>query len=236
MSNTKLKPLCLMDIFREMTDEEHRLNVPELVEELQSRGVRAERKGVYRDIEALREYGVDIRHSGGGYYLAEREFTQDELKVMAWAVQAAEFITERRTDELIHKLRRLAGVHGGRQLIRGCSASLKHSDSEQAVILDVLDGAIAQRRQVTFAYRDGAFAGRRFRMSPYAIVFAGRGGCVAGNLEGREDISCIPIAQIQHVRTDMTPWRHFSEVSEYRTEFSAADFAAKLLLPGDINK
>ena len=39
MSNTKLKPLYLMDIFREMTDEEHRLTVPELVEELQRRGV-----------------------------------------------------------------------------------------------------------------------------------------------------------------------------------------------------
>ena len=35
MSNTKLKPLYLMDIFRELTDEEHRLTVPELVEELQ---------------------------------------------------------------------------------------------------------------------------------------------------------------------------------------------------------
>ena len=37
MSNTKLKPLYLMDIFRELTDEEHRLTVPELVEELQRR-------------------------------------------------------------------------------------------------------------------------------------------------------------------------------------------------------
>ena len=38
MANTKLKPLYLLDIFREMTDERHRMTVPELLEELQRRG------------------------------------------------------------------------------------------------------------------------------------------------------------------------------------------------------
>ena len=49
MANTKLKPLYLLDIFREMTDERHRMTVPELLEELQRRGITAERKGIYRD-------------------------------------------------------------------------------------------------------------------------------------------------------------------------------------------
>ena len=62
MANTKLKPLYLLDIFREMTDERHRMTVPELLEELQRRGITAERKGIYRDIDALihktHRYGV----------------------------------------------------------------------------------------------------------------------------------------------------------------------------------
>ena len=64
MANTKLKPLYLLDIFREMTDERHRMTVPELLEELQRRGITAERKGIYRDIDALIQYGADIKHTG----------------------------------------------------------------------------------------------------------------------------------------------------------------------------
>ena len=74
MANTKLKPLYLLDIFREMTDERHRMTVPELLEELQRRGITAERKGIYRDIDALIQYGADIKHTGTGYYLARGSF------------------------------------------------------------------------------------------------------------------------------------------------------------------
>ena len=47
-----------------MTDERHRMTVPELLEELQRRGITAERKGIYRDIDALIQYGADIKHTG----------------------------------------------------------------------------------------------------------------------------------------------------------------------------
>ena len=42
-----------------MTDERHRMTVPELLEELQRRGITAEREGIYRDIDALIQYGAD---------------------------------------------------------------------------------------------------------------------------------------------------------------------------------
>ena len=87
MANTKLKPLYLLDIFREMTDERHRMTVPELLEELQRRGITAERKGIYRDIDALIQYGADIKHTGPGYYLARGELSRDELKCLIWALR-----------------------------------------------------------------------------------------------------------------------------------------------------
>lgn len=229
MSNTKLKPLYLMDIFRELTDEEHRLTVPELVEELQRRGVRSERKGIYRDIDALIEYGADIRKTGTGYYLAGREFTHGELRTVAWALKSAGFISERRTAQLMAKVASLGGNHMGKKLIRGGMAAPKSENDELINAMDVLDRAISARRQVTFAYdkvKESAL--RRFRASPYGLVFI-KGGCyLACNIEGREELSCLPVCRMRSVRSDMSPWRHFSEVSEYRSEFLLDDFAAKV--------
>ena len=52
--NQKLKLLYLYQILLQRTDEEHPITVPQLIGELDLRGIRAERKSVYDDLEALR--------------------------------------------------------------------------------------------------------------------------------------------------------------------------------------
>ena len=233
MSNTKLKPLYLMDIFRELTDEEHRLTVPELVEELQRRGVRSERKGIYRDIDALIEYGADIRKTGTGYYLAGREFTNSELRTVAWALKSAGFISRRRTAQLLEKVSALGGQYMGKRLIRGGITAPKSENDELLTAIDVLDKAIAARRQVTFTYEKARETTlRRIRVSPYGLMFV-KGACyLACNIEGKEELSCLPVWPMRSVRSDMSPWRHYSEVSDYRGEFPLEEFAAKAIRNG----
>ena len=228
MSNTKLKPLYLLDIFKELTDEEHRITVPELVEELQRRGVRSERKGIYRDIDALIEYGAKIKKTGTGYYLAEREFSGDELKTVAWALKSAGFVSERRTARLLQKIGGLGGVYAGKRLMRAGMAAQKCENDELITAMDILDRAIGARRQVTFAYdKEKEPALRRCRVSPYGLVFIKGSCCLVCNVEGKEELSCLPVAYMKNIRADMTPWRHFSEVSEYRGELPLREFAEK---------
>ena len=52
--NQKLKLLYLMKILLEKTDEEHPMPLAELLEQLALFGVKAERKSIYDDMEALR--------------------------------------------------------------------------------------------------------------------------------------------------------------------------------------
>ena len=52
----KSKLLALLRIFEQQTDENHLLNVPQLVELLETQGIRCERKSVYSDIEAPVSY------------------------------------------------------------------------------------------------------------------------------------------------------------------------------------
>ena len=73
----KSKLLTLLRILEQKTDEEHLLNVPQLVQLLEQQGILAERKSIYSDIDTLRSLGFDVqlqRGRGGGYWLASRTF------------------------------------------------------------------------------------------------------------------------------------------------------------------
>lgn len=62
--NQKLKILYIMKIFWERTDRDHGISVREIVSILCSWGIKAERKTVYDDIEALRYFGLKIGTEG----------------------------------------------------------------------------------------------------------------------------------------------------------------------------
>ena len=59
----KSKLLTLLRILEQKTDEEHLLNVPQLVELLEQQDILAERKSIYSDIDTLRSLGYAARTS-----------------------------------------------------------------------------------------------------------------------------------------------------------------------------
>lgn len=70
--NQKIKILYLLQLFQESTDEEHVISMQKILELLGEKGIRAERKSIYDDLETLRQFGMDIRfrkERPSGYYL-----------------------------------------------------------------------------------------------------------------------------------------------------------------------
>ena len=117
----KSKLLALLRIFEQQTDENHLLNVPQLVEMLARQGILCERKSVYSDIEALNALGYDIqlkRGRHGGYWMASRTFDLAELKLLVDAVQSSRVISKSTSDKLIKKLEGLTSHYEGSQLQR----------------------------------------------------------------------------------------------------------------------
>ena len=111
-SNQKLKLVYLMKILLEQTDETHSITMPEIIEALASYGISAERKSLYNDIENLRLYGLDVIGMQEGrtyhYHIGNRQFELAELKLLVDSVQAAKFITVKKSNELIKKIEGLA--------------------------------------------------------------------------------------------------------------------------------
>lgn len=95
-SEQKRKILELCRIFEERTDDEHGMTAAELIGALDECGVSDERKSLYGDIDALRDFGMDIvsvrEAQRTEYRLVSRTFELAELKLLVDAVQASRFI------------------------------------------------------------------------------------------------------------------------------------------------
>ena len=119
--NQKLKLLYLMEILLQQTDERHPMTVPEMIAQLAQRGVSAERKSIYGDLEALRTFGLDIvqtKSKTTGYYVGTRAFETPELKLLVDSVQSSKFITHKKTLALIKKIEGLASIYDAQLLQR----------------------------------------------------------------------------------------------------------------------
>ena len=154
----KSKLLALLRIFEQQTDENHLLNVPQLVELLEAQGIRCERKSVYSDIEALGALGYDIklrRGRGGGYILARRTFDLAELKLLEDAVQASREVSGTTSRRLIHKLEKLCSNYEGSQLQRQVYVEGRPKTDSKSLLysIDALHEAINNGKMVEFLYR-----------------------------------------------------------------------------------
>lgn len=132
----KIKLLKLMELLRENSDEDHPLKTNMLCTMLKNAGISCDRRTLSRDIATLNECGYEIFSIMQGhdkaYYIVERSFSLPELKILIDAVQAASFITESKTENLIQKIAALGNAHRAELLQGGmvCFNSRKHSNEQ----------------------------------------------------------------------------------------------------------
>ena len=157
--NQKARPLYLMKILLEQTDEQHPLTTNELITELSTYDIHVERKTIYSDLDILRQFGLDIetkRDKTTNYYIAHRQFELPELKLLVDAVLSSRFITEKKSDELISKLSMLTSKAQAQSLKRQVHvAGRAKSFNEQSYYsVDAIHTAITDKKKITYKYFD----------------------------------------------------------------------------------
>ena len=116
----KIKLLELIRILYYESDENRPIATNDLCGRLSERGISCDRRTVSKDIALLNECGYEImscqcRHQKA-YYTDDRRFSIPELKILIDSVQAAGFITEKKTSELIDKIASLSSKHQAESL------------------------------------------------------------------------------------------------------------------------
>lgn len=184
-SNQKLKIVYLMKIFMEKTDETHDITLQEIIQELERYDVTAERKSIYSDIEHLRNYGLDIvgeQYDRTYHYrLLNHPFELAELKLLVDCVQAARFISTKKSNELIKKIEGCASKYEAQQLQRQVYINNRVKTMNERVFysVDTIHEAINKNVDITFQYfnwnvekkMELRHDGQIYQVSPYALAW-----------------------------------------------------------------
>lgn len=156
----KIKLLKLYELLRQETDEENPMTTTAIIRRLGQMGISCERRTLSKDIAILNEYGYEVMwrkvSKEKGYYVEDRSFSVPELKILIDAVQAASFITDKKTAELADKIANLGGSHRADILKNNmvCFNTRKHSNEAIYYNVNFLEDAIQQQKKVIYRYFD----------------------------------------------------------------------------------
>lgn len=185
-TNQKFKFPYMIKIMLEKTDDEHSLTMADILEELEKYGVTAERKSIYADLEDMEaEFGIDIIKEKVGketrYHVGSRRFELAEVKLLIDAVQSSKFITEKKSRDLIKKVKGLVSEHQASQLQRQVVINDRVKTMNESVYynVDELHTAISSNRKIEFKYYKWDINkklvprhnGVLFKVSPWALTW-----------------------------------------------------------------
>ena len=213
-ANQKLKLLYLLKILTEQSDEEHCLSAQALIEALAAYDIRAERKSIYDDIAQLIDFGYDIvlvkAKTGGGYYLAGREFELAELKLLVETVQASRFLTVKKSRELIAKIEKLASKSEAGQLQRQVYVANRIKTANESIyyIVDDIHRAIQNNEQISFQYMEWNLEkklvprkdGKIYRISPWALTCKDENYYLIAHEEESDSIKHFRVDKMGHMQ------------------------------------
>ena len=179
----KMKLLRLMELLWQ-TDENNTYKTRELCAKLREMKITCDTRTLGKDIRFLNEQGYEIITQKEGhenaYYIENRWFTFAELKILIDAVQAAAFITKKKTRQLIEKIAALGGNYKAEILKRGAVQFNKRKHKNEAIYytVDNLETALLEEKKVSFHYfhldenhqRVFARNGERYLVEPMALI------------------------------------------------------------------
>ena len=184
-SLNRIRLLRIWEILNRETDEDHPMGTETLREKLLEGGIDCHRVTLYEDIKLLNEAGYEImtrRGRSNQYYVMDRKFSNPEVHILMDAVQAASFITEKKTAELVDKIAHLAGSQKAAVLKKNIVQFNTAKSTNESIYYSVSEivTAINNRQKIIFLYFDYDSNhnrvyrrdGHHYVVSPFATIFA----------------------------------------------------------------
>ena len=115
--NQKMKFFYLRKILLENTDKDHYLTMLEILDALKERGIKAERKSIYNDLDMLRELGLEIvNHKRLGYAVIKKDFDCDEIELLIKGLDNID-IVENKKQHIVNKLKKLVSIYEAKEIL-----------------------------------------------------------------------------------------------------------------------
>ncbi len=181
----RIRIMKIWEILNTETDEEHPIKTEALLLKLDDLGVGCHRKTLYEDIKLLNAWGYEVmvnRAISNEYYVVERKFDLPEIQILMDAVQAARFISPKKTEQFVNKIASLAGSNRANALRKNVvNFTVSKSTNEQIYyIVNEITQAIEDGKKISFLYFKLDTKGNkvyqrnktRYVVNPIATVFS----------------------------------------------------------------
>lgn len=212
MISQKATILCVYEILKKYSDENHIISTEKIREKLKViYDVDMERRAIYRNIDALRSMGIDIEgytDNREGYYLIDRTFEPSEIRLLCDAVASSDMIKEEKSKEIIGKLIDTQSVFQGRMLQRTVFVKNKRKVWNKQLFynIDTLNIAINQGCKVEVHLLEYNMdtdltesVNSPIVISPYATLWALGNYYILAKPEDREELAHYRIDHLKDI-------------------------------------
>lgn len=141
-NNQKLKPYIVLQYLMQNTDENHIANSADIIGFLDERGIKAERRSIYSDIEEINKTALMLEEEctmeeaeemlseedsedlklihydpqKKGYFVRDRRFNASDIRLLAECVYSAKFIAQTQAERLVKVVSGFVSVHQAREI------------------------------------------------------------------------------------------------------------------------
>ena len=213
--NQKLKPYLVLQYLLHNSDENHAIPASRICGYLQEAGIDAERRSIYKDIEEinkallmaekdiyldeaeeeLEEYGDDARYivydaNKKGFYVRERRYQFDEVRLAAESIYASKFLTEKEAETFVDLICSFVSDHQADQIKHDVlltdrvktnnKNTFRNVSTINAAMSKEWDGEKHIPEKISFKYLKATISdlkqqaerrhGARYTVSPYALL------------------------------------------------------------------
>ena len=181
--NRKLRLLYVMDYLRTYSDENHPVKLKDIAAAMTAKDIYTTRKALYDDFAALEEYGFEVIRvdNSYSYFYGNPLFEFAELKLLMDIIYASSFVSEKKSQMLIDKLKTFCSNHQRGQLSRQMlTVGVKSKNESVLYSVDSISEAIMNDKQISFKYVDFAtpdgnkhyrHGGEAYIRSPFHMVY-----------------------------------------------------------------
>ncbi len=204
----KMLNMLILNILKEYSDSEHRLQQQEIIDLLESNyGMSCERRAVKSNIVSLQEMGYEIEYKNG-YYLKKRDFTDAELRLLIDSIFSSKAITDKEAHQLVKKLERYSNKYFKSHVSHVHRVSSGKNTDNQKVMdsIAAIDTAISGEKKIGFSYLQYGIDFKlhrkrdiRYIVNPYQMISDKGRYYLIGNYDSYDNISHYRIDRIYDV-------------------------------------
>ena len=236
LEKKKLALLRILQILQKFSDEKHLLKQEDIIKLLDMEyGLVIERKAVGRNIQLLKDAGIEIESTRNGSRLCEREFTDAELRVLIDGVLSSKYISEKYSKDLIDKLCGLSSKYFKSHIkyVYSVGDWDKSDNQELFYNIELIDEAIEQGKQIRFEYNKYGIdkklhKTRAHHASPYQLILHNQRYYLMALNEYWKNVTYYRLDRIKNMTITEKPITPITSIDGYKDGINYKELSTSL--------